>query len=147
MRRQGRQEERSEEVPDQVSTGRQNPVLVVLDPTARSIGGSVADNRVEQLVVEIGDIHHEMRTLIEMLAEQRKPRQDQAPLASPTPPRPQVPLEEQQRAHVTDDPRGHVRVQRERFPRVPIRGRVGWTVKTIKVGVSDAKLRPSRACG
>ena len=43
--RQGRQEERSEEVPDQVSMGRQNPVLEELDPAARSIGESVADNR------------------------------------------------------------------------------------------------------
>ena len=74
MRRRGRQEERSEEVPDQVSTGRQNPVLEELDSAAGSIGGSVADNRVEQLAAEIGEIRHEMRTLIEMLAEQRQPR-------------------------------------------------------------------------
>ena len=47
LRRWGRQEERSEEVPDQVSTGRQNPVLEELDPAVGSIGESVADNRVE----------------------------------------------------------------------------------------------------
>ena len=74
LRRRGRQEERSEEVPDQVSTGRQNPVPEELDPTAGSTGGSVADNRVEQLAAEIGEIRHEIRTLIEMLAEQRQPR-------------------------------------------------------------------------
>ena len=71
LRRRGRQEERSEEVPDQVFTGRQNSVPEELDPVAGSTGGSVADNSVEQLVVEIGEIRHEMRTLIEMLAEQR----------------------------------------------------------------------------
>ena len=84
-----------------------------------------------------------MRTLIEMLAEQRKPRQDQVPLAPPTPPRPQVPLEEQQRAHVTDDMCGHVRVQRERFPRVPIRGRVGGSPKEPRSGVGcESKAKP-----
>ena len=71
LRRRGRQEERSEEVPDQVSTGCQNLVLKELDPAAGSTGGSVTDNSVEQLAVEIGEIRHEMRTLIEMLAEQR----------------------------------------------------------------------------
>ena len=71
MRGRGRQEEQSEEFPDQVSTGRQNPVLEEFDPTVGSIGGSVADNRVEQLAAEIGEIRHEMRTLIKMLAEQR----------------------------------------------------------------------------
>ena len=85
-------------------------------------------------MVEIGEIRHEMKTLIEMLAEQRKPRQDQAPLAPPAPPRPQVPLEEQQRAHVTDDTRGHVRVRRGRFLRVPIRGRVGGPPKEPRSG-------------
>ena len=74
MRRRGRQEEQSEKVPDQISTGRQNPVPEELDPLAGSIGGSVADNRVEQLAAEIGEIHHVMRTMIEMLAEQRQPR-------------------------------------------------------------------------
>ena len=74
IEKRGRQEERSEEVPDQVSTGRQNPVLEELDLTTGSIGGSVTDNRVEQLAAEIGEIRHEMRTLIEMLAEQRQPR-------------------------------------------------------------------------
>ena len=47
LRRRGRQEERSEEVLDQVSTGRQNFVPEELDPAAGSIGESVADNRVE----------------------------------------------------------------------------------------------------
>ena len=47
LRRRDRQEERSEEVPNQVSTGCQNPVLEDLDLAARSIGASVADNRVE----------------------------------------------------------------------------------------------------
>ena len=47
LKRQGRQEERSEEVPDQVSTGRQNLVPEELDPVAGFIGESVADNRVE----------------------------------------------------------------------------------------------------
>ena len=71
LRRRGRQEERSEEVSDQVSLGRQNPIPKELDRAAGSTGGSVADNSVEQLAVEIGEIHHEMRTLIEILAEQR----------------------------------------------------------------------------
>ena len=70
-KRRGRQEERLEEVPDQVSTGRQNFVPEELDPVAGSTGGSVADNSVEQLAIEIGEIRHEMRTLIEMLAEHR----------------------------------------------------------------------------
>ena len=73
-KRQGRQEERSEEVPDQVSTGRQNFVPEELDPVAGSTGGSVADIRVEQLAAKIGEIRNEMRTLIKMLAEQRQPR-------------------------------------------------------------------------
>ena len=71
LRRRGRQEEWSEEVSDQVSTGCQNPVPEELDPAAGSTGGSVADNSVEQLAVEIGEIRHEMRTLIDMLVEQR----------------------------------------------------------------------------
>ena len=71
LRIRGRQEERSEEVPDQVFTGGQNSVPEELDPTAGSTGGSVADNSVEQLAVEIGEIRHEMRTLIKILAEQR----------------------------------------------------------------------------
>ena len=91
LRRRDRQGKQSDEVPNQVSMGRQNPIPEVLDPTARSIGGSVADNRVEQLATEIGEICQEMRTLIGLLAEQRQPRQDQEP---PTPPRPQAPLEE-----------------------------------------------------
>ena len=45
LRRWGRQVEQSGEVPDQISTGRQNPVLEELDPAAGSIGESVADNR------------------------------------------------------------------------------------------------------
>ena len=71
LRIRGRQEKRSEEVPDQVFTGRQNSAPEELDPAAGSTGGSVADNRVEQLAAEIGEIRHEIRTLIEMLAEQR----------------------------------------------------------------------------
>ena len=71
LRKRGRQQEQSEEVPDQISTGRQNPVAEELDPAVGSTGGSIADNRVEQLAAEIGEIRHEMRTLIEMLVEQR----------------------------------------------------------------------------
>ena len=71
LRRQGRQGEQSDEVPNQVSTGRQNPVPEELDLVVGSTGGSVADNRVEQLAAEIGEIRQEMRTLIGLLAEQR----------------------------------------------------------------------------
>ena len=39
--------EQSGEVPDQISTGCQNPVLEDLDSAAGSIGESVTDNRVE----------------------------------------------------------------------------------------------------
>ena len=74
MRRRGRQEKQSDEVLNQVSTGRQNPVLKKLDPDAESIGGSAVEDRVEQLAVEIGEIRHEMRTLIELLVERRQPR-------------------------------------------------------------------------
>ena len=91
LRRRGRQGEQSEEVPDQVSTRRQNPVPEELDLAAGSIGGSVADNRVKQLAVQIGEICQEMGTLIRLLAEQREPRQDQAPLA---PPQPKAPIKE-----------------------------------------------------
>ena len=98
MRRWGRQGERSDEVPDQISTECQNPIPEELDPVVGSIGGSVTDNRVEQLAAEIGEIRQEMRTLIGLLAEQRQSRQDQAPLALPAPPRPQAPLKEQQPA-------------------------------------------------
>ena len=52
-------------------------------------------NKVEKLAIEIGEIRHEMRTLIELLGEQRQPRQDQAPSALPWS---QAPLEEQQLA-------------------------------------------------
>ena len=93
MRRRGRQEEQSEEVPNQISTGWQNPVPEELDPVVGSTGGSVADSRVEQLAAEIDEIRQEMQTLIGLLAEQRQPRQDQAP---PTPPQPQAPIAEQQ---------------------------------------------------
>ena len=85
LRRRGRQEEQSEEVSDQISTGRQNPVPEELDPAAGSTGGSVADNRVEQLAAEIGEIRQEMRTLIGLLADQRQPRQDQPRPAPPIP--------------------------------------------------------------
>ena len=71
LRRRGRQEEQSEEVPDQISTGRQNLVHEELDPATGSTGGSVADNRVEQLAAEIGEKRQEMRQLIGLLAEQR----------------------------------------------------------------------------
>ena len=47
LKRRGRQKERSEEVPDQVSTGRQNSVSEELDPAAGSTGGLVVDNSVE----------------------------------------------------------------------------------------------------
>ena len=47
LRRRGRQGEQSEEVPDQVSTGHQNPVPEELDPAAGSTGGLVVDNSVE----------------------------------------------------------------------------------------------------
>ena len=100
LRRRGRQREQSEEVPDQISTGPQNPVPEELDPTAGSIGGSVADNRVERLEAQIGEIRQEMGTLIRLLAEQREPRQDRAPPAPPAPPQPQAPIEEQQPAQM-----------------------------------------------
>ena len=74
LRRRGRQGEQSEEVPDQVSTGRQNPVPKELDSVVGSTGGSVADNRVEQLAAQIGEIHQEMGTLIRLMAEQRELR-------------------------------------------------------------------------
>ena len=74
LRRRGRQGEQSDEVLDQISIGRQNPVLEELDPAAGSTSRSVANDRVEQLVAEICEIRHGMRTLIEMLAEQRLPR-------------------------------------------------------------------------
>ena len=41
LRRRDRQGEQSEEVPDQVFTGRQNLVPEELDPAAGSTGGSV----------------------------------------------------------------------------------------------------------
>ena len=47
LRRRGRQEEQSEEVPDQIFTGRQNLVPEELDPAVGSTGGLVANNRVE----------------------------------------------------------------------------------------------------
>ena len=65
----GRQEEQSKEVTDQISTGRQNPVHEELDLAAESTGGSVADNRIEQLAAGIGEICQEMRQLIGLLAE------------------------------------------------------------------------------
>ena len=46
LRRRGRQEEGSEEILDQVSTGRQNSVSEELDPAAGSTGGLVVDNSV-----------------------------------------------------------------------------------------------------
>ena len=71
LRRRDWQEEQSKEVPNQASTGCLNFVPEELDLAARSTGGSAAENKVEQLAAEIGEIRHEMRTLIEMLAEQR----------------------------------------------------------------------------
>ena len=56
LRRWGRQGKQLEKVPDQVFTGRQSPVPEKLDPTAGSTGGSVADNRVERLEAQIGEI-------------------------------------------------------------------------------------------
>ena len=47
LKRRGRQEERSEEIPNQVSTGRQNSVSKDLDSAAGSTGGLVVDNSVE----------------------------------------------------------------------------------------------------
>ena len=88
LKRRGRQKEQLEEVPDQISTGRQNPVPEELDLAAGSTGGSIADNRIEQLAAKIDEIRQEMRTLIGLLAEQRQPRQDQAPSAPPAPPQP-----------------------------------------------------------
>ena len=72
--RRGRHEEQSDKVLEQVSTARQNSVSEELDPAAGSTGRSVANDRVEQLVAEICEIRHEMRTLIEILVEQRQPR-------------------------------------------------------------------------
>ena len=48
---------------------RQNPVPEKLDPAVGSTGGSTIENRVEQLAAKIYEIRHEMRTLIELLAE------------------------------------------------------------------------------
>ena len=87
LRKRGRQGEQAEEVPDEVSTGRPNPVPEELDPAAGSTGGSVADNRVEQLEAQIGELRQKMSTLVKLFAEQREPRQDKAP---PAPPQPQV---------------------------------------------------------
>ena len=47
LKRWGRQKERSEEIPDQVSTRRQNSVSEESDPTVGSTGGLVVDNSVE----------------------------------------------------------------------------------------------------
>ena len=85
LRRRVRQEEQSNEVPEQVSMGRQNLVLEEVDPAVGSTSELAANGRVEQLATEIGEIHHEMRTLIELLAEQRQIRQAQAPLAPTRP--------------------------------------------------------------
>ena len=71
LRRRGRQGEQSDEDLDQVFTGYQNLVPKELDPAAESTSGSIVENRVEQLATEIGEIRHEMRTLIELLAELR----------------------------------------------------------------------------
>ena len=51
------------------------------------------------------------------------------------------------RVSVTDGTPGHVRERYGRFPRVLIRGRVKWTASGIKAWVSDARPRPSCACG
>ena len=69
LRRRDRQGEQSDKVPDQVSTGRQNPVPEEVDSTVGSTGGSATNGRVEQLATEIGEIRHEMRTLIGLLAK------------------------------------------------------------------------------
>ena len=74
LKRWGRQEEQSVEVPKQVFMGHQNPIPEEFDSVAGSTGGSAVENRVEQLAAEIDEIRHEMRTLIELLAEQRLPR-------------------------------------------------------------------------
>ena len=68
LRRRDRQGEQSDEVSDHVSTRRQNPIPEELDPAAGFTGGSIANNRVEQLAVEIGEIRQELRTLIGLLA-------------------------------------------------------------------------------
>ena len=47
LKRRGRQEERSEEVPDQVSTRHENSVSEELDLAAGSTDGLVVDNSVE----------------------------------------------------------------------------------------------------
>ena len=47
-------------------------------------------------------------------------------------------------ASVTDGTPGHVRERDERFPRVPIRGRVKWTASGIEDVVSGAEPRPIR---
>ena len=65
LRRRDRQKEQSDEVSEQVSTGCQNLVPKELDPIAGSTNGSATKNRVKQLAVEIGEICHEMITLIE----------------------------------------------------------------------------------
>ena len=42
-----------------------------IDSADRSTGGSAAENKVEQLAAAIGEICHEIRTLIRLLAERR----------------------------------------------------------------------------
>ena len=74
LKRRVRWGEQLDEVLNQVSTRHQNLVPGEVDPAAGSTSGSGADGRVEQLAAEIGEIRHEMRTLIELLAEQRQPR-------------------------------------------------------------------------
>ena len=49
--------------------GCQNFVPEKVDQIVGSTIGSAANGRVEQLATEIGEICHEMRALIEMLAE------------------------------------------------------------------------------
>ena len=68
-KRRGRQKEQINEVLEQVFTRHQNLAPKDLDPAARSTSGSAAENRVEQLATEIGEICHEMRTFIELLAK------------------------------------------------------------------------------
>ena len=116
-RTRGNQEERPYPVPDQVFMGRPGPV-----PRGqgrgrgrppRSVGAAAMEDRIDQLAADVEKMRQEVRNLMEMLADQRPPRQDQAPPAPPAPqatqapsaliapPQPQKQLPPQQGQYVT----------------------------------------------
>ena len=110
-RTRGNQEERPYPVPDQVFMGRLGPVPRGQGrgrgrPT-RPIVVAVTEDRIDQLAADVGRMRQEVRNLMELLADQRQPRQDQAPPASQArlapiaPPQPQKQLPPQQGQYVT----------------------------------------------